>query len=751
MTTEIKNLFIATESGSVNAVSDLLHELTQRPETSLRTLVNQRNEQNQTTLHVSCSKLHADITQILLEAGADPNVQDVDGRTPTFLVITRLQDCSCEDCTKKAIRCLSILAYHGGSLDIPNSVGVTPLYLCAEYRFTECAKALLENGAALGTAKGKPMIEILVEKIPAVLETVFDNAVKVKDHKSVHDSELELTFDLGVILPPQITLSNQLNNSNGTMSMNQVFPAEKWFGQNYEPCEEMAFLKQLLNCSETDATTYRNLLRHPIVNVFTDIKWRSLEKIFYFFLLMQLKVLFAYSLFICVTIFLDCPYDLYLKLQQGLDKIESKLPSHNFNASDIINPDALCEIGILSKILSVFVTTCTLMVFLKEVQHAVYDLKEYLKDIFNYFQLVGYGSVIYTVIIAWDHNSPLYSYLYPVAAFGVTVSWCQVFVQIGRLPQVAIYVEMFVKISVNFCWSLIMYSCLLIGFAMSFSILFPAKPRLRDLPLSMIQVLTMMIGELNYDGLFHDVEDGEDANVDTAAKNDSIKYSLHHRFSGHVWYVTFIVFITLVLMNLLVGLAVNDIQGIRKNAEIYVIKRRIRYIAYLEKSFFEATAFIPSIVKKFLRENVVIAKPSKPSNNFLCCLNFLCTPVELKNCKLTTRPNDPSNKILTTESKTSIKHWFLSKPFGRLVRKCTGNRENSGFRQRNYGNFRKGSTASFVAQQMFVKEEPIVSDAERLKRLEFTVQQMDKKMNELDLKLDTILKTLMRPDTPSDI
>jgi len=120
-------------------------------------------------------------------------------------------------------------------------------------------------------------------------------------------------------------------------------------------------------------------------------------------------------------------------------------------------------------------------------------------------------------------------------------------------------------------------------------------------------------------------------------------------------------------------------------------------------------------------------------------------------CKLTTRPNDLSNKILSTESRTSIKHWFLSKPFGKLVRKCTGNRANSGFRQRNYGNFRKGSTASFVGQQMFIKEEPQVSDTERLKRLEFNVQQMDKKMNELDLKLDTILKTLMRPDTPNEI
>lgn len=41
------------------------------------------------------------------------------------------------------------------------------------------------------------MIEILVEKVPAVLETVFDRAVKIKGNKTVQDPEFELTFDLG--------------------------------------------------------------------------------------------------------------------------------------------------------------------------------------------------------------------------------------------------------------------------------------------------------------------------------------------------------------------------------------------------------------------------------------------------------------------------------------------------------------------------------------------------------------------------
>lgn len=89
-----------------------------------------------------------------------------------------------------------------------------------------------------------------------------------------------------------------------------------------------------------------------------------------------------------------------------------------FSSEEFIRTDKLCEIGIISKGLSLFVVCCTVMILLKEVQHAMYDMRDYLKDIFNYFQLVGFCSVIFTVVIAWDPNSHLYSLFYPVAAVG---------------------------------------------------------------------------------------------------------------------------------------------------------------------------------------------------------------------------------------------------------------------------------------------------------------------------------------------
>lgn len=86
-----KSLFQAVETESAISVSEHLQELSGKPETSLKSAVNQRNENNQSALHISCSKLSSDVTQILLEAGADPNVQDSEGKTPAFLIISRVK------------------------------------------------------------------------------------------------------------------------------------------------------------------------------------------------------------------------------------------------------------------------------------------------------------------------------------------------------------------------------------------------------------------------------------------------------------------------------------------------------------------------------------------------------------------------------------------------------------------------------------------------------------------------------------
>lgn len=75
----------------------------------------------------------------------------------------------------------------------------------------------------------------------------------------------------------------------------------------------------------------------------------------------------------------------------------------------------------------------------------------------------------------------------------------------------------------------------------------------------MIKILTMLVGELDYSDLFQDNPD-DNMTTNKTESGNSEKMGTRYKFAGHVWYLGFLVFVTLVLMNLLVGLAVSDIQ-----------------------------------------------------------------------------------------------------------------------------------------------------------------------------------------------
>ena len=67
----------------------------------------------------------------------------------------------------------------------------------------------------------------------------------------------------------------------------------------------------------------------------------------------------------------------------------------------------------------------------------------------------------------------------------------------------------------------------------------------------------MMSGELNYEDLFYSVKKrDENGEVQTDVKN------MLYPVTAHILFGAFVLIITIVMMNLLVGLAVSDIQVI---------------------------------------------------------------------------------------------------------------------------------------------------------------------------------------------
>jgi hypothetical protein len=94
--------------------------------------------------------------------------------------------------------------------------------------------------------------------------------------------------------------------------------------------------------------------------------------------------------------------------------------------------------------------------------------------------------------------------------------------------------------------------------------------------------------------------------------------------------------VVIVLMNLLVGLAVSDIQGLQKSAGLDRLVRQSRLIARMESIVFSAWFnFLPLTAKNFLQQNVLLI-PSTYNRVFTC------------------RPNDPRDDRFPKEIKEGI-------------------------------------------------------------------------------------------------
>jgi hypothetical protein len=176
------------------------------------------------------------------------------------------------------------------------------------------------------------------------------------------------------------------------------------------------------------------------------------------------------------------------------------------------------------------------------------------------------------------------------SAVALFLGWIELFLMSGRLPVLSVQLEMLKTVSLTFLRFMVGYVVFLITFALSFHILFKGSVEpdvfgfFDHLLTSIPKMIIMFSGEF----------DATNLNF--------------HKFPGtsHVIFSLFVVLVTIILLNLLNGLAVGDTEKIRKNAETLSLVARIRLIAKVE-----VQSCLPS--SKKVTEEIPILHPNKPN------------------------------------------------------------------------------------------------------------------------------------------
>ena len=140
----------------------------------------------------------------------------------------------------------------------------------------------------------------------------------------------------------------------------------------------------------------------------------------------------------------------------------------------------------------------------------------------------------------------------------MTMTWLNLLSLIRKTPFFGIYVVMFADVFRTFLKVSGVVLLFLISFSLGFYALLENQPYFTDWGLSLIKTFVMSIGELEYDNLFFD-------NI-----HNNAMFMVHYEWTTRMFFVAFVVIMPIIIMNLLVGLAVDDIKTVQENA---ILKR----------------------------------------------------------------------------------------------------------------------------------------------------------------------------------
>ena len=147
---------------------------------------------------------------------------------------------------------------------------------------------------------------------------------------------------------------------------------------------------------------------------------------------------------------------------------------------------------------------------------------------------------------------------WPLGAIALTVTWLNLLSLIRKLPFFGIYVVMFADVLRTFLKVSSVVILFVVAFSLGFYSLLENQEYFRGLSKSIMKTFVMTAGELEYSTMFFPEENEDNDNEVPYEKTTTL------------FFISFVITMPIIVMNLLVGLAVDDIQSVQENA---VLKR----------------------------------------------------------------------------------------------------------------------------------------------------------------------------------
>ncbi|XP_024940970.1 transient receptor potential channel pyrexia isoform X2 [Cephus cinctus] len=293
--------------------------------------------------------------------------------------------------------------------------------------------------------------------------------------------------------------------------------------------EQMHVINSLMNTGNQFGQ--KRLLIHPLIESFLCLKWRTLSPIF-------MVTLAIYAVFVVAT----------TQLITGI----------YYYQDNGEQPPIVLDVEINTYIMLVSLFP----IVIQELLHANQRSWGYIQELESW---VKWGSLIFSTMVVFLDHGPTRELTRHIAAVAVLLVWTELMFLLSRFPEWGYYVLMFSKVAINIIKVLLTFGFLVIGFTFSFLVQFRNEPPFGSPWQSFVKTMVMMTSEFDYSDLFTDREDY------------IVTLTL-----GRLVFVAFLVLAAIVLMNLMIGLAVNDINDLEIRGKTERLFKQVNFLCSLD-------------------------------------------------------------------------------------------------------------------------------------------------------------------------
>ncbi|XP_008210692.1 transient receptor potential channel pyrexia [Nasonia vitripennis] len=507
-----------------------------------------RNRRGQTALHLAARTHSLECVEALLQhSRSEPNAEDHDGRTPLHVALGR---------SLLAYDVTEMLISWKAQVNKPDKYGYTPLHVAALNELSQCVDILIQHGADLSakTKGGTSALSIILRKTPSSLNCFkqrLDASISMHQHGSAA-GEVELRLDFHPLLQHQ---------QQGEIGYLGTFVKEG----------------------------YKEILEHPLCQSFLHLKWQKIRKYYVGRLLFYLLYVLVLTAWVITALAHNC----YNESHGQLDNSSRPLCANSTGLNGFLyrHPVVLEVEWYALVVLTVLEGLRKLMGIL-----TYSTVRQFFTQAEN---MVEWCVIVSVFATSFVYTGRTYTWQSHVGAFAVLCGWSNLMLMIGQLPMFGAYVAMFTSVQAQVFKLLLAYACLLVGFTASFCVIFPRSKSFSSPHTGLIKVLVMMTGELDFEELFFPGEEEGGRPVDVGGTSWILL-----QVSAQLSFVLFLLFVTIVLMNLLVGIAVHDIKGLQKTAGLAKLVRQTKLICDLETALF--LGLLPQCLMKVLRWTALV-------------------------------------------------------------------------------------------------------------------------------------------------